>query len=107
MIFYKLDHVVEETLKQNRTAEQIFLKEFTGARLSADEARYLYERIKDHKWYVSEKLGRDVGLKVAAIDYLENIYQARGISDSDQSRRIFGKRRKLNLRERAGLVLLT
>ncbi|HEX8737210.1 MAG TPA: DUF4032 domain-containing protein [Pyrinomonadaceae bacterium] len=80
MIFYTLDYVIEKTLKQNLTAEQIFLKKFTGSRLSGDEARRLFEKIEDHKWYVSERLGRDVGLKVAAIDYLENIDEGGGDS---------------------------
>ena len=103
MIFYKLDYVIEETLKQNQSAEQIFLSEFTGAKLTREKARHICERIKDHKWYVSEKLGRDVGLNVAAIDYLENIYQPpRRNSDSSRSGRIG----KLNFRERANLALL-
>jgi hypothetical protein len=37
------------------------------------EARALWPRILEHKWFLSERLGRDVGLRVAAIDYLENI----------------------------------
>jgi hypothetical protein len=28
--------------------------------------------IEQHKWVLSEKLGRDVGAKVAALDYFEN-----------------------------------
>ena len=53
----------------------MFLKKFTGGKLTDEEARRLFERIADHKWYVSERLGRDVGLKVAAVDYLENIHE--------------------------------
>jgi len=88
MIFYTLDYVIEKTLKQNLTAEQMFLKKFTDGKLSGEEARRLFEKIKDHKWYVSERLGRDVGLKVAAIDYLENIY-AGGSDSTRQNRRNF------------------
>jgi hypothetical protein len=103
MIFYKLDYVVDETLKQNLTAEQLFLKKLTGARISQSEAKYLLERIGDHKWYVSEKLGRDVGFNVAAVDFLENIYAAN--EKRNDSRR--NNRRRLNLQERATLLMLT
>lgn len=100
MIFYTLDYVIEKTLKQNLTAEQTFLKEFTGGKLPAQEARYLFERINDHKWYVSEKLGRDIGMKVAAIDYLENIYA--GGNDSTKTGR---RRRNFNLKVYENLSL--
>ena len=98
MIFYTLDYVIEKTLKQNLTAEQMFLKEFAGGKLANEEANYLFERIKDHKWYVSERLGRDIGLKVAAIDYLENIHE--GGSDSPKR-----KRRNFNLKVYENLSL--
>ena len=88
MIFYTLDYVIEKTLKQNLTAEQMFLKKFTGSKLSGEEARRLFDRIKDHKWYVSERLGRDVGLKVAAVDYLENIDES-GNDSNKKPRRNF------------------
>ena len=29
--------------------------------------------IQEHKWFLSERLGRDVGARVAAVDYLENV----------------------------------
>ncbi|MBV8828971.1 MAG: DUF4032 domain-containing protein [Acidobacteriaceae bacterium] len=32
--------------------------------------------IDDHKWYLSEALGRDVGIRVAALDYFENVKPA-------------------------------
>jgi hypothetical protein len=103
MIFYKLDYAIEETLKQNLTTEQIFLRKFTGAGFEREEARRLCERINDHKWYISEKLGRDVGLNVAAIDYLENIYQS---SRRESANSRFGGRRRLNLAARGRLALL-
>lgn len=54
--------------------EPALLYKSSGRRLSKKEAEFLRPKIDDHKWYMSEKMGRDVGLKVAAIDYLENIY---------------------------------
>ena len=32
-----------------------------------------WDAIQDHKWFLSERLGRDVGSKVAALDYFENV----------------------------------
>ena len=62
--------------------------ELTGEKYPQDVAADLWKKILDHKWVLSEKLGRDVGLKTACIDYLENVetahkelveYQTRGI----------------------------
>ena len=49
------------------------LRALTGVTLGVTEACGLWPRIVEHKWFLSERLGRDVGLRVAAIDYLENI----------------------------------
>ena len=73
---FKLDYVIERTLAET-TAEQQALKSLTGVQVSAAEARTAWPRILDHKWYMSERLGRDVGLRVAAIDYFENIHLPR------------------------------
>jgi hypothetical protein len=73
---FKLDYVIERTLAET-TNEQRVLKELTGIKVNSDEARAAWPRILDHKWYVSERLGRDVGLRVAAIDYFENIWSPR------------------------------
>jgi hypothetical protein len=32
--------------------------------------------IQKHKWFLGERLGRDVGTQVAALDYFENIHSA-------------------------------
>jgi hypothetical protein len=73
---FRLDYVIERTLATTAD-EQRVLKELTGFKVSADEARTAWPRILDHKWYVSERLGRDVGLRVAAVDYFENIQPPR------------------------------
>jgi transitional endoplasmic reticulum ATPase len=75
---FVLDYVIEETNRLGDTDEQVVLKSATGEKFKADEAQLLLPRILDHKWYVSERLGRDVGFKVAAVDYVENIYEPRG-----------------------------
>jgi hypothetical protein len=72
LVFYFFNQVLTENL----TTEQNLLKKLTGEDFSKREAEYLWMRISDHKWYISERLGRDVGLTVAAVDYLENIYES-------------------------------
>ena len=75
MVFYQLDYVVEEVLKNIPTPEQVFLKKYLNKDFQKKEANYLWERIVDHKWYVSERLKRDIGFRVATVDYVENFYE--------------------------------
>ena len=49
------------------------LRKLAGVKLSAEEARDAWPRVLEHKWYLGERLGRDVGLRVAAADYFENV----------------------------------
>ena len=49
------------------------LRKLAGVKLSAEEASAVWPRLLEHKWYLGERLGRDVGLRVAAADYFENI----------------------------------
>jgi hypothetical protein len=56
-------------------AAQGLVEAMTGIVLPRREAKIVLERIPDHKWLLSEQLGRDVGLKVAAIDLVENFYE--------------------------------
>ena len=64
MIFYQLDYVVEEVLKNRPTKEQVVLRKLTGANFTKKEAEYIWERVVDHKWYIGERLKRDVGERV-------------------------------------------
>lgn len=73
MIPFKLDYVIEQTTSAAPCEEQRFLKEVAGVRLSAAEARAEWPRVLEHKWFISERLNRDVGLRVAAIDYFDNV----------------------------------
>ncbi len=50
--------------------------EISGTKLDPDIAADLWQKILQHKWLMSEKLGRDVGLRTACIDFLENMDQA-------------------------------
>ena len=73
MIPFKLDYVIERTLQERPSEEQGILKRLAGVKLSPAEARAEWPRVLEHKWFVSERLGRDIGLRVAAIDYFENV----------------------------------
>ena len=63
-----------ETLTPELCSSRIL--EISGTTFEAEAASDLWPRILLHKWLMSEKLGRDVGLRVACIDFLENIEQA-------------------------------
>ncbi|MBW2568169.1 MAG: DUF4032 domain-containing protein, partial [Deltaproteobacteria bacterium] len=49
--------------------------ELSGSKFAPDIAAELWPKILQHKWLMSEKLGRDVGLRTACIDFVENIDQ--------------------------------
>ena len=53
------------------SVERIF--NFTGQKLEADIASELCPKILQHKWLLSEKLGRDVGMEVACLDFITNV----------------------------------
>jgi hypothetical protein len=75
-ITFKLDYMIERAFLRQETDARSTLKALAGVKLSASEAREVLPRIHKHKWYVSERLGRDVGLRVAAIDYFENVHES-------------------------------
>jgi transitional endoplasmic reticulum ATPase len=70
-----MNEELTEILSPEVYAGKIF--ECSGARLEPEAAEDLWPKILQHKWLMSEKLGRDVGLRVACIDFLENMEQAR------------------------------
>lgn len=76
MVFYQLDYVVEEIKRSEPSREQRMLKKLVGQDFTKEEAAFVWEKVNDHKWYVGERLKRDVGLRVAAVDYIENFYDA-------------------------------
>ena len=73
MIPFRLDYVIEKVNAEGACEEQKVLKELAGVKLRPAEARAEWPRVLEHKWFVSERLGRDVGLRVAALDYFENV----------------------------------
>ncbi len=46
--------------------------DYSGCKFDPEIAAGLWIHIMEHKWLLSEKLGRDVGIKVACLDYIEN-----------------------------------
>lgn len=78
MISYQMDYVVDEVLKNLPTEEQVFLKKYLNKDFPRKEAIYLWEKIVEHKWYVGERLKRDIGFRAAAVDYFENFYEPTG-----------------------------
>lgn len=77
---FTLDYVIDKAIQPQLTGLQRTLNALAGVNLSVKEARQTLPYLQDHKWYVSEQLGRDVGWRVAVIDYFENIDQSRGVS---------------------------
>ena len=75
---FTLDYVIAQTrVEQARALERRALRRaLAGVAVSPREAEALWPSLLEHKWYVSERLGRDVGLHVAAVDYFENVARA-------------------------------
>ena len=69
-----MKNVAQQIPSPEENTNQIF--ELSGAKFEPDIAADLWPKIMKHKWLLSEKLGRDVGLRIACIDFLENIEQA-------------------------------
>jgi transitional endoplasmic reticulum ATPase len=60
-----------ENLTSEECAARIY--ECSSHRFEPDIAAELWGKMLQHKWVMSERLGRDVGMKVACIDFIENI----------------------------------
>jgi transitional endoplasmic reticulum ATPase len=46
--------------------------DLSGYKFEPEVAAEAWVKILEHKWFLSERLGRDVGLRVACLDFLEN-----------------------------------
>ncbi len=88
MNFYKLDYPIEKVRQNSLSREQQILLELAGKTIEKAEAKILWEKVLDHKWYVSERLKRDIGFRVAAVDYIENFYEP-----------VFSGKRETNLKD--------
>jgi SpoVK/Ycf46/Vps4 family AAA+-type ATPase len=69
-----VNEYVAENIEPESYASKIF--EISGTKFETEAAADLWPKILQHKWLMSEKLGRDVGFRVACIDFLENVEQA-------------------------------
>ncbi|MBI2191279.1 MAG: diguanylate cyclase [Planctomycetes bacterium] len=45
----------------------------TNLRFEPEEAKRYWREVIDHKYFVSERLGRNVGIRIASLDYFTNI----------------------------------
>jgi diguanylate cyclase (GGDEF)-like protein len=64
---------VEKIVSLDKNFYSKLLKQFVSEDFEEEEAKKLWFEILSHKYKISEKLGRNVGIKVATLDYLENI----------------------------------
>ena len=69
-----MDDAPLDDMSPDLCAGKIF--EISGEKFAPETAVDLWPRILKHKWLLSEKLGRDVGLRTACIDYIDNMEQA-------------------------------
>lgn len=61
-----------------------FIFECSGRTFDPETSAELWVHILQHKWLLSEKLGRDVGIKVACLDYIENTDSIRTALESSE-----------------------
>lgn len=59
--------------------------EYSGHGFEPDVAAELWPKIIEHKWFLSERIGRDVGIKVACLDFIENTESIRQEIESSES----------------------
>ena len=67
---YLVDRVVK---KKGISFYSDILFELTSERFPEEKAKILWQEILRHKYVISEKLVRNIGIRVATLDYLENI----------------------------------
>ena len=69
-----MTEVIQEIPSPQVCADKIF--EISGTQLDPDIAAAMWPKILQHKWLMSEKHGRDVGLRAVCIDFVEHMEQA-------------------------------
>lgn len=75
--------IVTQIPNPDECVSRIF--DYSGYKIEPEDATDVWLKILEHKWYLSEKLGRDVGVKVACLDFVENTNLAPDSSiDSDR-----------------------
>lgn len=76
-ISFTLDNVMERVLREDTPDDSCSCR----CASVKHEAQTAWHRVLEHKWYSSERLRRDVGFRVAAVDFFDNIY-SRGAKNS-------------------------
>lgn len=84
-----LNFFIVSSPKTKFSDEQVLLREFTGKDFSRKEAESLWANIENHKWNISKQLRRDVGFRVAAIDFIENFYQPRKLNKKTENSAVY------------------
>ncbi len=64
---------VDTLLSLDKSFYSNLLYRLVSEEFEEEEAKKLWFEIIDHKWKISQQLGRNVGIRVATLDYLENI----------------------------------
>ena len=91
MVIQQSDYVVGKVINDMPSFEQRWLETYVGAKFSKEEAKYVWERVVDHKWYIGERLQRDIGFRAAAVDYVENFYDATMFRKNDDRKGFFNR----------------
>ena len=58
-------------------SEQFYVKliaRLAGMEIAREDAEKAWLSVLNHKWYMSEQAGRDVGIQVAALDFFQNFW---------------------------------
>jgi hypothetical protein len=74
LIPFRLDYTIEKILNNRLSTAQLCLQQMTGKLVKKTEAEEVLAKAEAHKLYLSENLGRDVGIRVAVLDFFENYY---------------------------------
>lgn len=80
-----LDYLNELAIERKLAEAESLSQALLGTGLSHEQLNEVLPSIQSHKWYLSERLGRDVGLRVAAIDFIENIYRPTEVDSRPQA----------------------
>jgi len=64
---------VDQLISLDKNFYSNLLYQLVSEEFSEEEAKKLWFEIIDHKWKISQQLNRNVGIRVATLDYLENI----------------------------------
>ncbi len=64
---------VEKLISLDKDFYSNLIYNLVSENFEEEEAKKLWDEILKHKWEISQKLGRNVGIRVAILDYLENV----------------------------------